>query len=104
MTSKTRRLPDWLNDIREAIHNIRADIGELNKAEFESSGKTIRAVTKSIESIGEAANQIIQIAPDIQLYSPASWLHLKRVYAMRNVLSHGYFRTDAGVVWDTVQI
>lgn len=22
----------------------------------------------------------------------------------RHVLSHGYFRTDAGVVWDTVQI
>jgi uncharacterized protein with HEPN domain len=22
---------------------------------------------------------------------------------MRNVLPHGYFRTDAGVVWDTVK-
>ena len=34
MTDKRRRLPDWVQDIREAIQNIRSDIGTLTESQF----------------------------------------------------------------------
>lgn len=101
MSGKERRLPDWIEDIRDAIQNIRSDIGGLTEDAFLVDGKTLRAVAKSIADIGEAANQIMTIAPHVQEASPVTWEHLRRVYAMRNVLAHGYFRMDAGVVWET---
>ena len=45
MTDKSRRLPNWLQDIRESIRNVRSDLGGLTKLEFENDGKTVRAVT-----------------------------------------------------------
>lgn len=74
----------------------------MTEGEFLADGKTLRAVTKGISDIGEAANQLMVIAPWLQQANPDAWGHLKKVYAMRIVLTHGYFRTDASVVWDTV--
>ena len=34
MTDKTRRIADWVKDIRETIGNIRSDMGTLTKSEF----------------------------------------------------------------------
>lgn len=79
MTNKLRRLPDWLQDIREAIRNVRSDLGGLTKLEFENDGKTVRAVSKGIEDIGEAANQIMRIAPALEAMHPQAWQHLTRV-------------------------
>jgi len=56
MTSKERRLPDWVQDIRDAMQNIRADIGVLTEEQFLGDGKTVRAVAKGLSDIGEAAN------------------------------------------------
>ena len=104
MSVHPRRVPDWVRDIRDAIGYTHLDIGDLDRAAFAQDGKTLRAVAKSIADIGEAANQIMLAMPSLQLQQPAIWQHLRRVYAMRNVLMHGYFRTDAGVVWDTVRL
>lgn len=103
MTDKERRLTDWVQDIREAIQNIRADIGGLTEEQFLGDGKTVRAVAKGLSDIGEAANQIMSIDPGLAQRNPAIWQHLRKIYAMRNVLTHGYFRTDASVVWETVK-
>jgi uncharacterized protein with HEPN domain len=103
MNSKARRLADWIADIREAIRNIESDIGQASEEQFLNDGKTLRAVSKSLSDIGEAANQILTLAPHWQQSDPVAWNHLRRTYAMRNVLAHGYFRIDAGVVWATVK-
>jgi uncharacterized protein with HEPN domain len=103
MNPKARRLPDWIEHIREAIRNIDADIDMLDEEHFLGDGKTLRAVTKSLSDIGEAANRIMVIDPGMQQESPAAWEHLRRVYAMRNLLAHGYFRIDGSVVWATVK-
>jgi uncharacterized protein with HEPN domain len=57
MNRKLRRLPDWIEDIRCAIGNIRNDTSGLTKAQFLDDGKSQRAVAKSISDIGEAANR-----------------------------------------------
>lgn len=103
MNPKARRLPDWVADVREARRNIESDIGNASEEEFLSDGKTLRAVTKSLSDIDEAANRIMALAPQWQQSHPAAWDHLRRIHAMRNVLAHGYFRIDAGVVWATVK-
>lgn len=46
---KPRRLRDWPLDIRDALNNIKSDIGALDEDAFAADGKTLRAVTKSIE-------------------------------------------------------
>jgi uncharacterized protein with HEPN domain len=78
MNATARHLPGWLADVREAMRNIESDVGE-------------------------AANRIMALAPHWQQDNPAAWEHLRRIHAMRNVLAHGYFRIDAGVVWATVK-
>ncbi|MEI8157693.1 MAG: HepT-like ribonuclease domain-containing protein [Burkholderiales bacterium] len=103
MNDKARRLPDWVGDIRETIANIRADIGTLSKSEFIADGKSQRAVIKGLTDIGEAANNIMKIAPDLQQQDSEIWTHLGSVYAMRIRLTHSYHRTNPGIVFETVQ-
>ncbi len=59
MSNKERRLPDWINDIQEAIQNIRADLGSLSEESFIGDGKSQCAVIKGLIDIGEAAKNIM---------------------------------------------
>ena len=102
MSNKERRLPDWINDIQEAIQNIRADPGSLSEESFIGDGKSQRAVIKGLIDIGEAAKNIMSINPGLEQSNPGTWQHLRRIYAMRIRLTHPYFRTNASVVFDTV--
>lgn len=103
MRNKAGRIPERLQDIREAIRNAENDLGTLTKEQFLADGKTQRAVIESIIVIGEAANNVMRVAPQLEQDSPVIWQHLRDVYDMRIVLTHEYFRVDAGVVWDTVK-
>ncbi len=103
MSDKTRRVPARLLDMREAIANARSDIGSLSKDEFLADGKTQRAVIESLIVIGEAANIIMRLDPDIAERAPDAWQQLHDAYDMRIVLTHEYFRVDPTVVWDTVR-
>lgn len=102
MSDKARRVPARLLDMREAIANARSDIGTLSKDEFLADGKTQRAVIESLIVIGEAANIILRLDPDLQKRMPDAWQSLREAYDMRIVLTHEYFRIDAAIVWDTV--
>ena len=73
------------------MQNIRSDIGSMTETEFLYDGKTLRAVTKSITDIGEAAHQMMDDFPNVETTNPDIWLHLKMVYAMRIKLTHSYF-------------
>ncbi len=65
--------------------------------------KTQRAVIKGLTDIGEAANNIMKLAPGLKQRNPDAWQHLDDVYAMRIRLTHTYHRTNPNVVFDTVQ-
>ena len=102
MTGKTRRAEDRVADIRQAIANAAGDLGEMSKAQFLADGRTQRAVIESIIVIGEAANSVMRLAPSLEQRRVETWRHLRDAYDMRILLTHEYFRVDAGVVWDTV--
>lgn len=103
MKKKSRRIPERIQDIKEALANAKSDIGTLTKAQFLLDGKTQRAVIESVIVIGESANNIMRLDPDIEQRNPEVWQHFRDVYDMRIVLTHEYFRIDASVVWDTVK-
>lgn len=77
MRGKAGRVPDRLQDIREAIGNARNDLGSLTKEQFLADGKTQRAVIESIIVIGEAANNVMRLAPHIEQQAPEVWQHFQ---------------------------
>ena len=103
MIRDPRRARDRALDILDAISNIHSDLGGLNKQTFLDDGKTQRAVIEGFIVAGEASNRLCELKPDLQFSNPSLWAHLRDAYDMRNVLTHEYFRVDAGIVWETVQ-
>lgn len=51
--------------------------------------------------IGEAANNIMQLAPEIEQRNLAMWRHLRGAYDMRIKLTHGYRSVNDRIVWNT---
>ncbi|MEW5901215.1 MAG: DUF86 domain-containing protein [Acidobacteriota bacterium] len=99
--SKRRRiieLRDYLNDILEMI----ADIGEFTKSltfeEFKRDKKTVYAVIRCLEVIGEASKQIPSNIKNHHKQIP--W---GDIATMRNKLIHEYFGADVDIIWHTFQ-
>lgn len=101
---KTLRVIDCLTDMRNAIAWIGKHIGDAHKAQFLADRKTQDSVIKNLVDIGEAANNIMRLDPDLEQQAPVLWPHLGAVSEMRIKLTHGYRGTDALVVWNTAKI
>ena len=92
---------DWkerIQDILDAIVEIRAFTRGMDFDTFRADAKTIKAVELDFIVIGEAANQI----PDEveEAYPKVPWSLMR---AMRNRLVHVYFSVDERLLWDTIQ-
>lgn len=96
--SKERILLDYLNDILESIADIREFTIGMTKENFVCDKKTIKAVVRSLEVIGEAAGKIPQRIRDN--YPEIPWQELS---GMRNRLIHEYFGVDFDIVWETIK-
>jgi uncharacterized protein with HEPN domain len=73
-------------------------IKEMNYQNFTNDDKTVYAVIRAIEIIGEATKQIPDEAR--QSYSEIPW---KDMAGMRDVLIHDYIGVDVETVWLTVK-
>jgi uncharacterized protein with HEPN domain len=69
----------------------------LEYENWKNDEKTIDAVIRNLEIIGEAANQIPAQIQD--KYPEIPWLQMK---GMRNILVHEYFGVDIDVIWQTI--
>ena len=58
-------------------------------------------VVRNFEIIGEASKNVERVAPEFVADHPE--LPLSFAYDMRNVLAHGYYKVDLGVVWRTIE-
>lgn len=96
MTS--RDIQDYLQDILNTIAIAEQFVAGMNFDEFQTDQKTIFAVTRAIEVIGEATKHIPQSLRD--QYPGIAW---KGVTGMRDKLIHAYFGVNLEVLWDTVQ-
>ena len=84
-----------LEDILEAIDWIEGYVGGLDFGAFEADRKTLDAVVRQFEIIGEA----VKALPE-ELRARESAIPWRQIAGFRDVLAHGYFAVDAFTVWD----
>ena len=84
----------FLTDILEAVGRIEEYIEGYDFERFVNDRKTVDAVLRNLEIIGEAARNI----PDEvrERYPSVPW---RRIVGLRNVVIHHYFGVDLSVVW-----
>ena len=87
----------YLLDIIAAINSIAAFVGTMNFKEFENDDKTVSAVIRKLEIIGEATKRVPQEIRNNNQHIP--W---KQMAGMRDKLIHSYFGVDHGLVWSTL--
>ncbi|HAR34964.1 MAG TPA: DUF86 domain-containing protein [Desulfobacter sp.] len=85
-------------DILEALDRIFRYVKDLNYDGWMKDQKTIDAVIRNLEIIGEAAANVPQEIQD--LYVDIPWYQMK---GMRNILIHEYFGVDNDVLWNTIK-
>ena len=88
----------YLADILEAIEKIRRYTGGMSFEDFSSDDRTVDAVVRNLEVIGEAAKQV-----PADLRSRAPKIEWRKVGAFRDMLIHEYFGVDLEILWDVVQ-
>jgi uncharacterized protein with HEPN domain len=92
--SDERTILDYLEDIAGAISDIRSFMEGMSADEFMVDKKTVNAVVRSLEIIGEATGKIPK---DIrERYRNVPW---EEMIGMRNRLIHEYFGVDLDIVW-----
>lgn len=90
----TRDYTDYIDDILNSIEEIEEFIEGMDFETFNSDRKTINAVIRSLEVMGEAATKI---PTDIrEKYTDIPW---SKMAGMRNKLIHEYFGVDLEIVW-----
>jgi len=94
---KKRELGDYIQDILEALGEVEEFTAGMQFEDFVEDKKTVNAVVRSLEVIGEATKRI----PDSlrEKYSEIPW---KRMAGMRDKLIHAYFGIDLEIVWEVV--
>ncbi|PNU19708.1 DUF86 domain-containing protein [Geothermobacter hydrogeniphilus] len=96
--SEGREVTDYLIDILQCLEEIEEFTTGFDFQTFSSDRKTINAVLRSLEVMGEAAKHIPeairQVSPEIP------W---KSMAGLRDVLIHDYMGVDLRTVWNVVQ-
>lgn len=88
----------FLQDVMDAIANVAEFVGPMTRHDFETDKKTLHAVVRNLEVIGEA---IKSVPSEVRIQHPqVPW---QRIAGLRDILIHHYFEIDIDIVWDIVQ-
>ena len=93
---------DWrirVEDIVEAASAIAAYVHGLSYEEFAGDRKTVDAVVRNLEVIGEAARHVPE---EVRARFPE--LPWSDMADTRNVLIHEYFGVDLTILWKTASV
>lgn len=92
-----RSYHDYLADMLDAMSKVRQFVADMTFDQFTADDKTVFAVIRALEIVGEAAKKIPTATrarrPDIP------W---REIAGMRDKLTHDYFGVNLSVVWKTV--
>ena len=86
-----------LEDMLLSMEKITSYIGTMDKDSFVKDARTVDAVVRNLEIIGEAASRIPEDFKTIHPQIP--W---RRVVGLRNRVLHEYFGVDLEIVWSVV--
>lgn len=86
------------SDILDAIDKISRYTAGMTLATFAADEKTVDAVLRNLEVIGEAARNL----PDdfIARHPQIAWHEMR---GMRNIIVHEYFGVSLPIIWETVE-
>lgn len=88
----------YLEDMLDSIIKIDQFLDGYDFNSFQDDDKTIFAVLRALEIIGEAANKLSVDFANQNLDFP-----VRQAVEMRNFLIHGYDQINLKIVWKTVQ-
>lgn len=92
-----RTYADYLVDILDASVQARNFISGMSYDEFAADAKTVFAVIRALEIVGEASKRIPPNMRDS--YPDIPW---RSMAGMRDKLIHDYFGVNLEVIWKTV--
>jgi uncharacterized protein with HEPN domain len=87
-----------VEDILACIQKVKEYTQGMNYEQFCADGKTVDAVIRNLEIIGEAAGYIpLEIQ---ERHSDLAWLEMR---GMRNIMAHEYFGVSLSIIWRTIE-
>lgn len=94
-----RKFIFFIKDILECINSISEFIGGMEYENFKDDDKTISAVIRKIEIIGEATKNIPNTITE--KYTDIPWSDMAK---MRDKIIHSYFGIDYLTIWNVAKI
>jgi len=88
----------YLEDILEAIARIQRYTSGLSREAFAGDERTLDAVVRNLEVIGEAVKQL---PADVRSQAPS--VEWQKIAGLRDILIHQYFGIDVEILWDIVE-
>jgi uncharacterized protein with HEPN domain len=85
----------YLEDIQQSMSRISEYIQGLDFVTFKKDYKTVDAVIRNFEIIGEASKSLPEFIKE--KYPIVPW---NEMYYLRNKVSHEYFGIDYEIIWD----
>ncbi|MCK9299120.1 MAG: DUF86 domain-containing protein, partial [Methanoculleus sp.] len=93
-----RNTLDYLDDILDAVDKIEVFTQGMSYEEFSEDDKTVYAVTRALEVIGEATTCIPREIREN--YPGYPWAEMA---GMRDKLIHAYFGINRAIIWRTIR-
>jgi len=87
----------YVRDMLGAIAAIREYVAGLDEDAFRSDQRTVDAVARNLEVLGEAAKSI---PPGLRARHPT--IEWRKIAGLRDVIIHQYFVVDLTIVWEIV--
>ena len=87
-----------IEDILEAVEKIERYSEDMTQETFENDDRTIDAVVRNLEIIGEAANRL----PD-DFKTEHSEIEWTKIVGLRHRIVHEYFGVDLYIIWHILQ-
>jgi uncharacterized protein with HEPN domain len=98
LKNKDRSDKLYLEDLLTAMKRIAEYIEGQNFDQFKQDYKTVDAVVRNFEIIGEASKNV---SDEIKIINPE--IPWKEMYYLRNRVMHEYFGIDYDIIWDVAK-
>ena len=88
----------FLRHILDSIGKVERYLQDFDFEKYRADDKTIDAVVRNVEIIGEASNNLTR-----EFRSHTTNIEWRKIIATRNRIIHGYATVDLEIIWNITQ-